>query len=91
MRGPKVRKWRSRQLRLPVIIEHVAVQHSRESGDRGYGAFRIPVAFGVPSSNAGVEDGSVKSKKQLDLVIELIVIALSNKLCELIPEDAKCY
>ena len=66
-------------------MEHVAVEHSRESSDRSNGAFRIPVPLCVPCSNARIEHGIVESEKQLYLVVELIVIAFSDKLSELIP------
>ena len=68
-------------------MKDVAVKHSRQGGDRGHRPFRIPVAFGIPGSNAGVEHSVIECKEQSDLVIKLVVIALGNKLSELIPEN----
>ena len=61
-------------------MEHVPVEHSRQRGDGGHWPFGIPITLSIPGSNARIEHCVVEREKQLDLIVELVLIALGVKL-----------
>jgi hypothetical protein len=68
-------------------MEHVAVENSGQSCNRGLWPLGIPVPLSIPCRDAGIEHRIVENEEQFDIVIQAVVISFGNKLGELIPQN----
>src|SRR5882757_7869436 len=56
-----------------------------KEANRGGGTYRVKRSLGVPSHNAGIEDGVGQGKEHLHIIIEVVFIAGGDKLCKEVP------